>query len=1176
MSTVSVFGKHFVDDATGAAFFVKGIAYQPRGRFDGGSTDPISDGRMKVWQKDLELMKELGVNTLRVYQVDPTLPHGKFMDALKRNSMYLLLDMGNDQTSINRDFPSYDVVILQHYKKIVDEFQRFPSLLALTAGNEVINSVNTSSSAPYVKALIRDVKSYIATNGGRKIPVGYASSDDANIRDHLVKYFTCDDASANPDFIGLNLYEWCGQSTFTLSGFSNRTAELSDLSIPLLVSEYGCNMIRPRKFSEVAAIYGPQMTPVWSGGVLYEFTNEDNSYGIVNISHGTSVPTVEYTYFKNALQAVHPKLERADSVSSSPATSPAVDSAWLGSSTLPPTPDECHCADMLSGLECVADLNDDVTSERLSKLLSTVCGLLSSSSSQGDPCFDISSGDGMVGSYGNYSFCAPADRLSWTYNQYYIEQDRTSGACNFDGTARIVTPGGRGDCANVNFTSDGESTLGGGNGGRGGSGGGSRTGGVGGGSSLNDGIAHAETITHITAMNATMRRVTITDVDDGGPDGGLAANTSTMDVKGILKPRSSVGPDSSRKMVSIAVDDDATEMEDMFSIDPIPVNAPAPPPTASSATAPYPLHLINTHIPFKFNLTRMMSAKLLTELDTARRGQPNHWNQPYDALRTLHPREPFDIPSASKGIALGIPREVLPRSLTRRRPSRDAVREILVLMQLNHISTTERRAKDSEVVRIAESYSKRRVESTVTLPPVNDASAMTATAIPLPGRRASLAVSKYRATMESVGAREAAIEENDDGADGGEADVSQRPQPVTPEASAGTPFSNGSRKPSVIFTPMGKSRRMSRQMSVPGDAKPRMTRSTRESGDRQYELDDFVVMREISKSYCSRFYQATLKSVPAVRRRPYGLKHINERQKSFIENQARFYIAEITCGLDYLHGEKVIHRSIEPGNLLIDSAGHVKISDFSNCAALEDDNHFASDPCQSYGRYQAPEILLNEPHGRSSDWFSIGTILYEMLTGTVPFGGGNVLDAVAAVHGSRRKETEEGEDTGAAGANNATASNQAMGHDAKAKATEKVYRNLCDTYNISRPAEDLIRRLMEVDPHHRLTSLRGVMDVKAHPWLRPITLTWREIEEGKLIPPDPPGAEEDEVRLAALLTAQEAATGQQQAPGGAGGNTIHGMLSGDEDDHEDEVVIDVDPKMASVARDKAQAVYASW
>jgi p70 ribosomal S6 kinase len=132
--------------------------------------------------------------------------------------------------------------------------------------------------------------------------------------------------------------------------------------------------------------------------------------------------------------------------------------------------------------------------------------------------------------------------------------------------------------------------------------------------------------------------------------------------------------------------------------------------------------------------------------------------------------------------------------------------------------------------------------------------------------------------------------------------------------------------------------------------------------------------------------------------------------QNFSEEQARFYMAEITSGLDYIHARNIVHRGIEPANILLDASGHVKISDFSSAVILDSDgsyadsqnSHYSNDSNDDGGkvktcRYTAPEILMGSKHGKVADWFSMGTMLFEMLTGVVPFGMGNVLDTVAAV-----------------------------------------------------------------------------------------------------------------------------------------------------------------------------------
>lgn len=116
----------FWDTTTNEEFLIKGIAYQPRERDI--IIDPISDARESYWRKDLQYMKDLNVNTIRVYEVDADLTHGKFMSALKDANMNLILDLGQGKDSINRAFPSYNQNLLDRYKKSIDTFSQYSIL----------------------------------------------------------------------------------------------------------------------------------------------------------------------------------------------------------------------------------------------------------------------------------------------------------------------------------------------------------------------------------------------------------------------------------------------------------------------------------------------------------------------------------------------------------------------------------------------------------------------------------------------------------------------------------------------------------------------------------------------------------------------------------------------------------------------------------------------------------------------------------------------------------------------------------------------------------------------------------------------------------------------------------------------------------------------------------------
>jgi len=91
---------------------------------------------------------------------------------------------------------------------------------------------------------------------------------------------------------------------------------------------------------------------------------------------------------------------------------------------------------------------------------------------------------------------------------------------------------------------------------------------------------------------------------------------------------------------------------------------------------------------------------------------------------------------------------------------------------------------------------------------------------------------------------------------------------------------------------------------------------------------------------------------------------------------------------DYLHSNNIIHRDLKPENILIDQDGHLKLTDFGLAKEKVSDDSKTSSFCGTV-EYMSPEMIKGEPYSFSTDLWSLGIILYDMLTGKAPFQAKN-------------------------------------------------------------------------------------------------------------------------------------------------------------------------------------------
>ncbi|EGX90711.1 EPD1, essential for pseudohyphal development protein 1 [Cordyceps militaris CM01] len=418
----------------GTQFFMKGIAYQRDIGAAGAKSDPTAKymdplADKDACKRDVPYLQDLNINIIRTYAIDPKEDHSYCMGLLQDAGIYVVSDLSEPATSINRDDPQWNTELFDRYKAVVDELSKYPNVVGFFAGNEVSNSANNTGASAFVKAAVRDTKKYIKDNQKRWIGVGYAANDDKDIRKEIADYFNCGKAEESIDFWGYNIYSWCGTSSMQLSGYDQQVKFFQDFSVPVFLAEYGCNLpngAKGRKWEETAALYSDDMTGVFSGGLVYMYFQEENDYGVVEVKGSSIEKQDDYDGLKKAHAAADPKGITMDKYTPSgkSAQCPDVSKAWMAAAQLPPTPDKDLCKCMSDSLECVVADNLDVKS--YGDLFGSVCG------ASPKICAGINAVT-KLGNYGAYSMCSPKEKLSFVLDAYYQANGKTSDACGWKG-----------------------------------------------------------------------------------------------------------------------------------------------------------------------------------------------------------------------------------------------------------------------------------------------------------------------------------------------------------------------------------------------------------------------------------------------------------------------------------------------------------------------------------------------------------------------------------------------------------------------------------------------------------------------------------------------------------------------------------------------------------------------
>uniref|UniRef100_A0A671SA53 cGMP-dependent protein kinase n=1 Tax=Sinocyclocheilus anshuiensis TaxID=1608454 RepID=A0A671SA53_9TELE len=181
---------------------------------------------------------------------------------------------------------------------------------------------------------------------------------------------------------------------------------------------------------------------------------------------------------------------------------------------------------------------------------------------------------------------------------------------------------------------------------------------------------------------------------------------------------------------------------------------------------------------------------------------------------------------------------------------------------------------------------------------------------------------------------------------------------------------------------------------------------------------------------------------------------------SFEDSTTRFYTACVVEAFAYLHSKGIIYRDLKPENLILDHRGYAKLVDFGFAKKIGFGKKtwtFCGTP-----EYVAPEIILNKGHDISADYWSLGILMYELLTGSPPFSGPDPMKTYNII---------------------------LRGID-MIEFPKKITKN----------AGNLIKKLCRDNPSERLGNLKnGVKDIQKHKWFE--GFNWEGLRKGTLTPP---------------------------------------------------------------------------
>nr|AIG55987.1 secreted protein [Achlya hypogyna] len=318
-------GQRMFEYETGKPFQVKGVDYYPRpntGTLDVNNLDLFSDDDEAIWSPHIAEFQALGINTIRLYAIDPSKSHDKFMCALSAAGIYVLVDLGAscEGCSITKDpYPAcYPSALKTRGQQIITAFAKYNNVLGFSAGNEVNHVVSDPTvNGPCQKKFIKDMRAFINSCSAnmRPIPVGVVLADTNRSPNAL--YYNCrtdaSDKLENAEWYGINVYLQCDPKATTGTVGASYAQLHSDfqsykLAGPTMLTEFGClNKAFPTVDGYDAQrpwaswLLSKDFADVFTGGFAFEFSTENanskadapypfTSYGAQNYGLGYFSP----------------------------------------------------------------------------------------------------------------------------------------------------------------------------------------------------------------------------------------------------------------------------------------------------------------------------------------------------------------------------------------------------------------------------------------------------------------------------------------------------------------------------------------------------------------------------------------------------------------------------------------------------------------------------------------------------------------------------------------------------------------------------------------------------------------------------------------------------------------------------------------------------------------------